>query len=566
MKPFFNSNKQLNETICYVSRNRNVDCLPLIQLHSAILLEIDVHLVSQSQNLRLVTSTSSNALLLGHLVVLHQLILVVRVSAVLDQALSALTRRQSTEIGQTLLGDDHVQIVLGVIDVSSHGHNARDTGGVVLALTGRRSVHDGDVGVTQEIARASQTVDHLGSSHQRRVGVGVHINLHGGVHGDHSQTADDLGEVGDSLGADHAAVLVEVQVAVETLEAIGREGEGDGGGVVQLAGIEEIQHGILEDLRPHLEVLELAAGQSSHHSVGDVAHTGLEGKQVLGETALLDLVGEEVHDVTGNLLGVLIDGGEATAVIGQVALHDGDDLALVEVGEIRTNTVIHTAHQEGAAVRRTRIRHDIVDSAEHGEGSVHLNDELVSEGKHLRGDTNSSSENETAVLSDGSSLHNTNIELTGVGSVILGEETPGKVLSESRKMDITHLNGASVNTLGNILTSLIRPTAINEKTIYPLPRNHTELSPTIFSLSTNGSTSKEFELHLSTFLFNHISKSNGNNLRITGRGETRPTKSHTTLEELVSSFRRSHNLAEEALTSTTTGQTSRHYKVLRTLI
>lgn len=447
-------------TNCYVSCNTEVDHLPLVELHGAVLLEVDVHLVGKSEDLRLVASSLGNALLLGHLVVLQQLILVVGVSAVLDQALSALARRQSTEIGETLLGDDDVEVVLGVVNVGGHGHNAGDTGRIGLALTGRRSVHDGDVSVTQEISRATQTVDHLGSTDQGGVGVSVHIDLDGGVHGNHSQTADNLGEVSDGLRADHATALVEVEVAVEALESLRGQGERHGGGVVQLAGIEEIQHGILEDLRPDLEVLEVAAGESTDDGVGNVTHTGLEREQVLGETALLDLVGEEVHDVTGNLLGVLIDGREATTVIGEGALHDGDDLALVEVGEIGTNAVIHTAHQEGAAVRRTRIAHDIVDATEDGQRGVDLNDDLVGEGKNLGGDTDTSSENETAVLSDGSSLHNGNVELAGVGGVILGEETPGEVLGEGGQVNISHLDLASVNSLGNVLTSLVRPAAM----------------------------------------------------------------------------------------------------------
>ena len=213
-----------------------------------------MHLVSECEDLRFVSSTLCNALLLRHLVVLGHLVLVVRMHAVLDDALRSLSGGQSSQIGQSLLGDDHVQIVLGVVDVGSHGHDAADAGGVRLALSGGGRVHDRQIGVAQEVSRASQTVDHLGASDERGVGVRVHVHLHGRVHGDHSQTSHALGEVRHRLGTDHTAVLVEVQVTVEALEALGRERQRDGGGVVQLPCVEEVQHRVLQHFRPHYKI------------------------------------------------------------------------------------------------------------------------------------------------------------------------------------------------------------------------------------------------------------------------------------------------------------------------
>ena len=71
-------------------------------------------------------------------------------------------------------------------------------------------MHDRQVRVAQEVARATQTVDHLRAADQTRVRVRVHVHLHGGVHRDHAQTTHDLAEVGDGLGADHHVVLVAV--------------------------------------------------------------------------------------------------------------------------------------------------------------------------------------------------------------------------------------------------------------------------------------------------------------------------------------------------------------------
>jgi ABC-type uncharacterized transport system YnjBCD ATPase subunit len=51
--------------------------------------------------------------------------LVVGVRAVIDDLLGAALRRQAAQVGYALLGDDDLQVVLGVIDVADHRHDAR---------------------------------------------------------------------------------------------------------------------------------------------------------------------------------------------------------------------------------------------------------------------------------------------------------------------------------------------------------------------------------------------------------------------------------------------------------
>ena len=151
-----------------------------------------MHLVAEVQELRLMTSISGDAVGFSHLVVLQELILVIRMGAILDEVLSSLSGRHATDIRDTLFGDDHIEIVLGVIDVGAHGHDTGHTGGVGLGRTSGRSMHDGEVGVTEEITRAAETVDDLGAANEGGVGVAVHIDLNGGVHGDDTETADEL--------------------------------------------------------------------------------------------------------------------------------------------------------------------------------------------------------------------------------------------------------------------------------------------------------------------------------------------------------------------------------------
>ena len=52
----------------------------------------------------------------------------------------------------------------------------------------------------------------------------------------------------------------------------------------------------------------------------------LDREQVLGETAVLDLVLEELHDVAGDRLGGVVHLGEGATLVAVLRLDNGDDL------------------------------------------------------------------------------------------------------------------------------------------------------------------------------------------------------------------------------------------------
>ena len=87
-----------------------------------------------------------------------------------------------------------------------------------------------------------------------------------------------------------------------------------------------------------------------------------------------------------------------------------------------------------------------MNAAQHGERSVHLDDDLFGQSQDFGGDTNTRAQHQTAVLGDGRSLHNGNIQLAGVGGVVLGEEAPSEVLSEGGQVNIAHLDLARVDS------------------------------------------------------------------------------------------------------------------------
>jgi hypothetical protein len=119
--------------------------------------------------------------------------------------------------------------MLGLINMGSHGNNARtkkkggvsrDTvalkalllynlhsGGVGLAWSGGRSMHDTQLGITQKVVRSTKTVQHGRSAHHGGVSLTVNIEFHGSIHGNDTQSTDDFRVVGNLLRAKQKLVL-----------------------------------------------------------------------------------------------------------------------------------------------------------------------------------------------------------------------------------------------------------------------------------------------------------------------------------------------------------------------
>lgn len=79
----------------------------------------------------------------------------------------------------------------------------------------------------------------------------VDIDLNGGVHANDPQSADDLRVIGDGLRTQDELVVVAIPVLVEALEAIRGKADRSCSGEVQVAGIEKVEEGVLEDFGPH---------------------------------------------------------------------------------------------------------------------------------------------------------------------------------------------------------------------------------------------------------------------------------------------------------------------------
>ena len=489
-------------------RTEEASLLPAVNLHGTILREVLMHLESLEEQVRLMAHTLPNALKLRAVEVIREDGLVVRVRAVLDDNTGTLARGETADVRETLLGHDHVEVVLCLVDVGGEGDDAGDTGGVSLGGPRGGGVHDAVAGVTEEVGGAAEAVEHAGAEDAGGVGVGVHVDFDGGVHADAAQTADDLGGVGDLLGAEEELVGVAVPVVKEALEAGGGEADGGGGGEVEVAAVEEVEEGVLQDFGPHLEVLEVGAAlaQTADDCVGNVSNARLQGEEVLRHTAHVDLVLEEVDQVTGNGLRGGILGRVVGGAVRVVSFHNGNHLLRVNGDVGGTNAVFRTHDHVGLGVGGLLGHGDIMQTLERGTRGVNLDDHLVGHVDKLRRGTNGSTGNDTTILGDSRSLDDSHIDFVVwfVHSVealvwLASRTIPPKTISIPRTTHINQIRRKqtqvlikkvdlpSVQPLGNILSNLMRTP----------PLNHVQLSPSTLRLSTRRGTHEQSISHLS---------------------------------------------------------------------
>lgn len=502
--------------------------LPLLELHSTIVNEVLLHLERIGKDMGLVEGTDLGAVGLSQVDVLVELVLEVGVGAVVNEDTAALTRSQTTEVSQTLLGNNDVQVVLGLVDVSGEGNNAGDTGGVSLGLAHGGGVHDRKLGVTEEIGATTKTVQHTATVDTSRVGVTVDVDLDGGVHGDASETTDKLGVVGDLLVTEEDLLLELVELAEETLETGGGQANRGGSGEVQAAVLKEVEEGVLEHLAPHIELTETRLGKTLDNGVGDVANTALKGVQVLRETTLVDLVAEEVDEVASNVLAHSIRGSVVGHSVLLVGLDNGQDLAGVDLDTAGAEPLSDVGSGVRLGVRRKQGLVDIVDTLEAGEGSVQLNDNLVGIGNHLGGATDGGTQDKVTLLVDTGGLDQGNVNALGAraGGAVLGVVTVHEVLRSHGQMLIEEKHVTTVDSGRNVLTNLVGGTTLD----------HSKVSPAGLDGQVGGGTSEQIETNvgdsvLAQALFlDHISELGGNELGTTNTGESGPAEVHIILE------------------------------------
>ena len=154
------------------------------QSHVALLQEGIVHGEGSTHALWLVA-------LLGKLQILTEHWTVIRMGTVFDNLFGTAQWAFATEIGYSLFGNDHIHIVLGAVHVTAHRNNGRDA----TILGGTLRGEDRNVTIALVIAGTADAIHQLAAADMAGVLVAIDIALNGGVHGDDTQSADDLRRV-----------------------------------------------------------------------------------------------------------------------------------------------------------------------------------------------------------------------------------------------------------------------------------------------------------------------------------------------------------------------------------
>jgi hypothetical protein len=156
----------------------------ICQSHISLLQEGIVHGEGSTHALWLVA-------LLGKLQVFAEHWAVIWMGTVFDNLFGTAQWAFATEIGYSLFGNDHIHIVLGAVHVTAHRNNGRNA----TVLGGTLRGEDRDETIALVIAGTADTIHQLAAADMAGVLIAVDIALNGGVHGDDTQTANDLRRV-----------------------------------------------------------------------------------------------------------------------------------------------------------------------------------------------------------------------------------------------------------------------------------------------------------------------------------------------------------------------------------
>jgi hypothetical protein len=411
-------------------------------------------------------------------------------------------------------GESELTIVLSLVDMCAHGNDAGDTGRVGLRGTGGRGVHDRVLGVAEEVGGSTETVKHTAAHHASAVGVGVDVDLNGGVHADNSQSLDNLGGVRDGLWAEEELRRVTLVVVVEALKTVGAESNGGRGSEVEVAAVEQVEEAVLKHLGPDLEVLEVgtARGQATNNGVGNVADTGLNGSEVRRETTVLYLMQKELDQVAGDLTARLVLGSVGLSLVHVVGLNNGNDLLRVDRNVRKTNAVLRGHDQVRLLVRRNVGTDNVVKASEIRRSSVDLDDDLLGHLDDFGRSSNGSTRDYATLGSDSSSLNDSNIEL--LAGVVLGVVSIDQIRRTHRKVLVEELDVAVVDSLCDVLADLVGAS----------PLDHVVARPSVLGLGAGRGTNEEvvLELSLQTVLLDMVGQCGGCLLGVADASETTP--------------------------------------------
>lgn len=277
-----------------------------------------------------------------------------------------------------LLSDNDIQIMLRLINMRAHGHDATHSSRIRLARPRAGRMHNAILRRPQEIRTSTQPVQHPTPHHARAIRMRINIDLDRRVHPNDAQPSNNLGRIAHLLRAQNQLRRIGFPALVEPLKAVWGKADARRRREIQMPAVEQVQEAVLQHLGPHFEVAELgaAAAQPAYHGVGDVPDAGLDGEERLWEASVGDLVLEEFDEVSGDGFGGLVFGMVGLRLVWVVGFDDGDDALRVD-GDVRCANAVLGRHDQVGFSSRWEIGHGNVVEAFHRRGcSVDFNDYL----------------------------------------------------------------------------------------------------------------------------------------------------------------------------------------------
>ena len=223
-----------------------------------------------------------------------QVVAVVRVGAVVDDAPRALGRRKAAQVGYALFGGDDLHRMLAVVLVAYQ----RDDGADHAFLGRGRTDENRQEGVAREVARTADAVHHVPSHDVCGIHVAEKVRFERRIDGDDAQPPNYFRAVGYLLRPQDDTRAEEVRIAVE--QVLHWSAQCQRGGRDELDAVlhHQMQYGVLQDLGVHLEGRDIVMpADGPHHGIGDVADARLYGEEALGNPAIIDFPRQEFGDV-----------------------------------------------------------------------------------------------------------------------------------------------------------------------------------------------------------------------------------------------------------------------------
>jgi len=233
-----------------------------------MLIQMTMHIKAIPQQMRLMSPPLPETFKLRLLKIIQQNRPILGMRTLINNNARTLLGRQATHIREPDLSNNNIEIMLRLVNMRAHRHDARHARGVRLRRPRRGRVHDAVLRGPQEVRRSAQPIQHAAAHDARAVRVGIDVDLHGRVHADDAQTADDLGAIRHLLRAQEQLGRVLVPPVVEAVEAVWREADRGRGREVQVAAVEQVQERVLQDFGPDFEVFEVGAAGLGGVSAG----------------------------------------------------------------------------------------------------------------------------------------------------------------------------------------------------------------------------------------------------------------------------------------------------------